>query len=430
MFILYGESGAGKTRLAQEVYKRILPRPRLFLTACYAHKTDVSFHPWSELFRKYVTKDEWLKLDPFVASMLSVIVPEVTSLRQDLQSAPDVITARVRQNLFEAIYQLLEMLSKDQPIMFFLDDVHWADESSSELIVYLLNRSLFRQPNHIFLMAARVEEHNLELEKALQTLPHRYQEKANLERLILQQVQEMTNQILETGVSRDFIEQLTKITGGNPFFVLETLQSILDSPERISLTKISDLLINDNIYDVIHYRLKNLSTDAHEIIETAAIFGNQFRVTLVEKASAYSMDRLIQAMNELQAASLITEVHDSNTLQYAFVHEIIRESLLQNLSPLEAKLLHRNAANALKDTAQGKTEEITAILAQHYEGAEDFSKAFDHWVQWARHAYQMTSIKESIQAFKRAKHLFDVTEGLSDDQIYNLIWMPRKKLNV
>ena len=389
--MIRGEAGAGKTRLAQEVYKRISPRPKLLLTACYSHKMDAPFHPWIALLQTYVSQDEWKELSSFEASMLSILVPEISSWRNDLQSVPDLITANVRQHLFDAIYQALLIISRNRPIMLFLDDVHWADESSCELIIYLLNRSIFRQSNHIFLMATRIEEQNQGLAQLLQSHSHHRLEQVYLDHLDLAQTNELACQVLKTELPQEFIERLAHKTGGNPYFILETLHEIYNSSDKISFH--TALPISDSINSVIQYRLERLSPDEREVLEIAALLGNHFEIIVAEHVSAYAADRFIHAIDKLHSNRLIAQAHGSKTIQYAFVHENIREILLQDLPPLKAKLLHRNVAHGLTDFAQGKTEAIASILAQHYESAEEFSQAFEYWVQGASYAYKMTSIK-------------------------------------
>ena len=419
-FIIFGEAGAGKTRLAQEVYHRVTPRPKLLLTACYAHKVDVSFHPWTELLQKYMSKDDWLQLSVYEASMLSILVPELASVRTDLQPIPNVITARVRHNLFDALYKALQVLSKEFPVMLFVDDLHWADESSNEMITYVLNRSFFQQANHIFLMTARGEEQNPGLKKLLQLNPNKNLEQAQLNRLTSQQVADLALHLLEGELSSEYVDQLTKKTGGNPYFVLETIQAILNSPDEILVQDVSKFPISENIYQMIQYRLQSLSADAREIIEIAAILGNHFDVSITEQTSSFRTDRFIHAIDELQTTLLITEVLGSDPLEYAFIHENIRESLLQELSSLRKNQLHNSVANAMTESAQGKKKEIAVILAYHYEKAEKYSQAIDYWAQGAHHAYQMTSLNESMRAFKHAASLIPKVDHLTDEQLLAL----------
>jgi tetratricopeptide (TPR) repeat protein len=233
-------------------------------------------------------------------------------------------------------------------------------------------------------------------------------------------VADLAEYVFESTPSQEFIKNITKNSGGNPFFILETFQVILDSPEKYSLQDPTSLPVSRNVHQLIQYRLKQLPTDAHEVLQTAAIMGSQFDVDNLEKASTFPTNQFVLAMEILEKARLIVRVPESKKIRYAFIHENIRECLLQDLPILRRKQLHNNVAYALEGAAQGQTEEIAITLAQHYEKAEAFERAFVYWVQGAGHAYQLTSVKEALNALEQAKKLADVAGNLDDQHIYEL----------
>jgi len=171
---------------------------------------------------------------------------------------------------------------------------------------------------------------------------------------------------------------------------------------------------------LIQDRLERLSTDAREVLQIAAILGSHFDVDIIEKASALPAERFVPAMETLEAARLIARVQESRKLRYAFIHENIHEYLLQDMPALRSKQLHNKVAHALEAVAQGQTDEIAITLAQHYEKAEEFERAFVYWVQGAEHAYRLTSIKEALHAFDRARSLIRIVGNLADERLYEL----------
>jgi len=418
--IVYGETGAGKTRLAQEVHNHLQPHPRLLLASCYSDKLDVPFYPWIELLRTLMTRDEWLRIPVEWANTLLTLFPELATLRQGLEPVSAVNSARTREKLFEIGYQVLQFLSQGGPVMLLLDDAHWADESSCEYLSYLLDRAFFRSPNRILMMTARIEEPNPGLTKILNTIPSRVLEQKYLARLTKPEVADLAEYVFESTPSQEFVRTMTRNSGGNPFFILETFQAILDSPEKYSLQDPTSLPVSSSVNQLILARLERLSTDAHEVLQIAAILGSQFDVDVLEKASAFPTDRFIFLIETLEEERLIARMQESKKLRYAFVHENIRDSLLQGMPALRSKQVHYKVACALEEAAQGKTDEIAITLAQHYEDAEKFSLAFAYWIQGAVHAYQITSIKEALNAFAHAKKLVDVAGNLDDQQLYEL----------
>lgn len=419
--IIFGEAGAGKTRLAKVVHDRIHPHPKLLLTSGDSIKTDIPFHPWIELLLTHAAPEDWQKLTVFEASLLWNIIPELAYSRQDIQPlATDGINPSVRLDLLKAIYHALEIVAGSEPMMLFLDDVHWADESSLDFLHFLLDHSLLRQPNRVLLMAARIEEPSPGLEKIQQAFPGYLLEQTYLERLTDIQVSNLISSVLGETPDPEFVERMSKSSGGNPFFVLEILQAILDSSGDFSFQSPDNLPLSQKVYKVIRYRLKHLSSDAHEIIQTAAIMGNHFSARALERASAFPEDRFVAAMEELRAARLITELSGSNLLEFSFVHESIRETLIQELTPLRAKHLHQRVARALEEEVEGKSEGVAAILAQHYEDAEAFQQAFDYWLQAGNNAFRMTATTEAFNALRRAKRLIPLLPNQDEKRLYKL----------
>jgi len=419
--IVLGEAGAGKTRLAQEVHNRVQPHPKLFLASCHPDKFDVPFYPWIELLRTHVTREEWLRFPPDWVNILSIILPELAVLRQDLQPVSEGITAHTRQKLFDILYGVLQFITQGVPVLLLLDDTHWADDSSCEFLPYLLERNLFRTPNRLLVMTSRIEEQqNERLSKFLKPLPGRILEQAHLIQLTESDVADLATYLFEGTPSQEFIEKVAKSSGGNPFFILETFQAILDSPEEFSIQDATRLPVTSNVHQLIQYRLERLSPDAQEVIKLAAILGSHFDVDILEKAIGFQTDRFVTTVEELENARLIVQVQESKKLRYAFVHENIRESLIQDMPAVRSKQLHYKVARALEEALLSETDEIAIVLAQHYEQAEEFTQAFVYWIQGANHAFGLTSLNEALHAFDRAKDLIHVARNLTDEQLYDL----------
>jgi len=388
--------------------------------SCHPDKFDIPFYPWIELLRTHVTRDEWLRFPPDWVNILSIILPELATLRQDLELVPEGITAYTRQKLFDILYDVLQFISQGVPVLLLLDDIHWADESSCEFLPYLLNRNLFRTPNRLLMMTSRIEEQNERMARFLHPIPNGILEQFHLARLTEPDVADLARYFFDSTPSQEFVEKVTKSSGGNPFFILETFQAILDSPDEFSIQAATNLPVPNNVYKLIRYRLERLPSDPQEVLQLAAILGSHFDVDILEKAIGLPTDRFVPAMEELENARLIAQVHESKKLRYAFVHENIRECLLRDMPALRSKQLHYNAARALEDTAQGQTDEIAITLAQHYEQADDFTRAFVYWIQGADHAFWLTSINEALHAFDCARDLIRVARNLTDEQLYDL----------
>lgn len=417
--LLLGETGAGKTRLVKEIHYRVTPHPNLLLATCKLHETDSPFHPWIELIRTHTPDDLWMQLPTEKASLLSMIIPELKSRRQDLEPEPDTITGHMRGNLFDAIYFLLEKIENNLPSMLFLDNIHWADQSSFDFIQYVLSHSLFRKSNHLIIMTAQKEELKPDMMNSLKAYPNHVLEQVELTGLSEPHVSELLRNLAPREPSKKFIEQITHASGGNPLFLLELMHEVLETPNP-KFDSLPDLPLPKTIQGLFQRRLRGLSPDAVEVLGCAAVVGVQFDTKIVERAVGYPVDRFVDALEELVAANLLTPTEEESSSAYTFLHEKFRDNFLTGIPAPRLKFLHRRVAEALTDSANGDTEKIATILAQHYTAAGEYSQAFDFWVQSAVYAYKLTSIEEAFAFFERAKDLIPRVNTISDEQLYTL----------
>jgi DNA-binding SARP family transcriptional activator len=111
--VILGESGQGKSRLVQEYISQLHPQPRVLITICRPSESSLPFHPIVELFRRYISPDEWLSLPSIWANYLTGVLPEITQMRSDLVPVqmPDD-TAQTRAMIFESIRQVLYLWPK------------------------------------------------------------------------------------------------------------------------------------------------------------------------------------------------------------------------------------------------------------------------------------------------------------------------------
>ncbi len=417
--LIFGEAGAGKTRLVQEFYQRLPSTPRLLIGACRPTESNLPFQPWIELLRHSLSRKEWLQLPVTWASHLSLLLPELVSLRPDLTAVPDVRSDQMRAALFEVIRALLTEQARQWPLLLFFDNIHWGDEASLNVLAYLLEHGVFGAGNGLLVMTARTEENNPFLDRFLLSASPAFRlESLEVTRLEPPEIAELAYHVLGKQPPMRLVERLAQDTGGNPFFLLETLQALLDS--HTDLEAVDALPLASSVHQLIQSRLQRLSAPTRELLMAAAVLGSEFQVTLLEKVAGHSPEQIAQALEELESARLLHITTSEETLSYAFSHEKIRESLLQELSPARKRLLHLRVARALADHFGAERGRFAAVLASHYEEALAFPEAFDAWVQAGQYAQRLSSFADASAAFQRAERLIPRTAALSDEQIYHL----------
>ncbi len=413
--LILGEAGAGKTRLVQEFCESLGIMPELLLAPCLMADKNIPYQPLTRMLRNSVEKSTWQIVPATWIEPITMLLPELRDFRDDIGG--EVGDTYAKPILFEAIKNLLILVAEDYPYLLFLDDVQWADDATVELLIYLLQESSFSQKNMRLIIASRIEEQSVEFNHFLLTSPKSSIREIKLRRLSEKNISDLAFYLLQEELSPKAAEKLSRETGGNPFFILEILMAIWALPNWGNLEK--ELPVPASVRSLIERRLENLSVQAKELLYIAAILGNPFEFRLLEKTAELSLKEMLFVIEELEDAQLIREEKKKGVLQYAFVHEKIRKAIIDSLSLVQSRFLHKKVAQALEEMSEEYKDSQAAILAEHYEKSEAFTRAFGLWVQAGQYAYHLFSVKDATTAYKRAESLI-APEILSESNIYNL----------
>ena len=233
-------------------------------------------------------------------------------------------------------------------------------------------------------------------------------------------IKEMAGYVLGSTPPEQTIQQLSSQTGGNPFFLIETLRKILQSyPLPAADFVIDKVHIPKSINRLIQDRLGALSRDAQQLLEAAAVLHNEFTPLQLEGITALQPEKVVLAVEELQASHIIQV---SNTRlsggAYNFIHEIIREKLYNGLSLARRRLLHQNVACTLE---MDLIPVHPAILAYHFEAGGEIIKAIDYWILAGEDASRLLSQEQAYQAYQQAENLLQrINFRMPVDSIYQL----------
>jgi tetratricopeptide (TPR) repeat protein len=419
--IILGESGQGKTRLLQEFFNQLQPPPRLFLSKGRLAETTLPFQPLVDVLRQNILPKEWLSLPRVWANRLQVLFPELTTLRSDLSPIPNINLEQARSLLFEALRQLFLILNKSQHLLLILDDGQWADEASLDAILYLLGRFPFDE-HALVIVAARLEEQNPQLEKLVDSVKSYSSDTIlYLPQMGLDEIDNLAHQVLGTFPSALFVTRLAHETGGNPFFILETLHALINHQPTLDLENLDVFPPVESISSLIQERFRSLSPQAHTTIELAAIIGSEFKTSLLTQISDLPDDEVALALDELAARNLVARSDPQDQpAKYRFIHDKFREVALLNVNPIRSQIVHRKIAFALLKDEHERFGQ-SAILAYHFEAAEEWCLAFEYWVIAGQRARQLYAITEASQAFRNAEKLIERCWGsLNEQQIYAL----------
>ena len=413
--LILGEAGAGKTRLVKEFYQSLEVSPRLLVLSCNPTDENLPYRPWADMLRREISEETWEELPDMWLEPLAMLLPKLRKGKGDLTE--ELETPYANSFIFEAIKNLLSLISKETPCILFVDDAHWADEATLSLLTFLVEQSVFLSQTLSLIITARIEEKNSGIDQLLLGAIRNRIELIEMLRLNTEDISDLAFYLFEEKLSPEIATRFLRDTGGNPFFVLEMLSAYRESSEKGRVD--FHLPIPASMKALIEMRVKKLSPLAREVLILAAIQGSPFDFSLLEKAAALSLELMAHIIEELEEAQLIQKTSDKNDLEFRFVHEKIREILIASLPIIKSRLLHKKVARALEEIGKKGQDTQAAILAELYEQAGEFSLAFDLWVQAGKDAYYLLSIKDATTAYKRAEALIN-TRSLQDKQIYDL----------
>jgi DNA-binding CsgD family transcriptional regulator len=316
-----------------------------------------------------------------------------------------------RRRLFILLTRLFTDWAARQPLLVAVEDAHWCDESSLEFLLTLARRCA-HQP--IFLLFThRTEDSSPVLTHWLAQLEReRLTLDLALSRLTLAETTDMAQAILSTPhpLNATLVADLYALTEGNPFFVEETLKSLVATGELWQVngawTRRSDThhasgltVVPMSVRDIVGQRVEQLSEAARRTLTLAAVAGRRFDFALLQEALNLREEQLIPLMKELIAAQLVVEEAPD---QFVFRHALTREAIYNQLLARERRALHRVLAEALEALSPSLREAHLADLARHSYEAGAWAQALEYEARAGEKALALYAPRAAIEHLSHA----------------------------
>ncbi|HNT53249.1 MAG TPA: AAA family ATPase [Anaerolineaceae bacterium] len=421
--MVMGEAGAGKSRLVYEFVRRLSPPPRQLLALCHPLEQNLEMQPWIDLLRRHVQPSEWQTLDPAWIYPLIGFLPELAILRPELLVDQEKTIGMAPSQLFEALHQILLYLASRQRIVLFMDAAQWSDKLSREAMGYLVERHFFDK-NGILILAARPQEGDLTFRgSGSASDPRRNPTIIEMEPLTINEVAQMAWAILGQPASPQLAFRLKMDSGGNPYYLLELLYTLLDLHIDLNGPYLSDKLPSSgSLMALIQARVRQLSPQSREVLEAAAVIGKHFTLDQLKNVARLPLETTAESLETLIQAHLIREMPEIRPAGgYGFEHDKTQEAVWQGLLRPRRQVLHRRLAQALESEAGSQSGNLQ-LLAHHWEEAGDLKRAFNYWFEHGTQAVTISQWEMAKAAFKQAERLMEqIDSDLSDDQVYQLL---------
>jgi class 3 adenylate cyclase len=405
-----GEPGVGKSRLKAELVKMAYQKGIFTVEgACSSFETTTPYYVWSVLLKNLmkirpdateVHIRERLEStlaplglqehEPFLATLLSVRFEEIMMLDEKVR----------KQRIFSAVRALLSGLSVRRPMVFILEDLHWIDRFSQELLEYVFARSTDAVLS-LFVLTFRNEyQKSGPLLEGARLLDLNRLSGDDARRLILFRLNAET-------IPLEVEEFILRRSDGNPFFIQEIIKTLLDKRiiavkgRKVSLLAENiEASVPSTIQGIIMARIDRLQDSIKEILFGASAIGREFSRPLLERVIGGKGD-ISPSLTELRSLELILEKDEAREFEYLFKHFLIQEVAYNTMLGNKRKDLHASIARAIEQLYPDRLMEYYELLAFHYEKAELWDKAAEYLSRSGHKVRQMYSRDEAETFFER-----------------------------
>ena len=355
MVLVSGEPGIGKTRLTEELAAEAMRRrAAVFVGRCYEAEGTAPFTPFAEVLEAALAHSP----DAFRTAMgndapeIGRLVPRLSRIFPDIGPPLHLDPEQQRRQLFQAVTDTLTRAARAVPLVLVLEDLHWADESTLLMLDHLSSLPA------LVLGTYRDSELNASLARALDGLIRRRAiHQIRLDPLTEPDVAEMLSALADHTPAPRVAAALYAHTQGNPFFVEEVFRHLVEEGRRLEEDGVEfrDLDVPANVRLVIGRRLDRLSSNTRQVLSVAAVAGRYFDYGLVARCAGDVVD----ALDEAERAHLVAPAAPR---RFAFVHELVRQTLLTQLSSVRRSQLHLALADVLEDMLGGHPSDLAHHL--------------------------------------------------------------------
>src|SRR5512143_3906837 len=420
-----GDAGTGKSRLVEE-FKATLDLKEIQWREgqAYAYSQNVPYFPVTDMMRRTMRIEEGdppskirekvegrierlvgrrEDIIPYIGSLFALTYPGIEG------TSPD----SWKHRLHKAVQEYLSAAVRRAPTVFCLEDIHWADPSSIELLRAILSGGrhpalflcVYRPPFSLFPAPLRDAMGNTYREIRLQDLSP-------------SEALEMTGSLLDTSdlplELRRFVREKAE---GNPFYLEEVINTLIESETLVrdngswTLSRpLGESEISPTVHGVILARLDRLDKEARRILQEASVIGRAFPYEILKRVTELK-DHIDQHLAGLERLDLIRARSHQSELEYVFKHALTQEVVYNGVLKKERETVHRQIALAIEQLFSERLPEFYETLAYHYAQGRSIKKAVDYLMKSGEKCLARYALEEAHKSFQQA---YDLLSGKSE----------------
>jgi diguanylate cyclase (GGDEF)-like protein/putative nucleotidyltransferase with HDIG domain len=408
--LLIGEAGVGKSTLLRQLVPEARLRGAAMVTGrALETESRAPYGPWAEA----ILALRELGLAPTRPwPMLERLVPALAPASSTTTPLP--LDAGLGHHLTQEIVAFLRGASELRPIGVVLEDMHWADAASWDVLEHVLAQL---GGERVFIaLTMRAEEASFgAVRERRQRLSRddRVRER-RLERLSAAEVREwLQGSLHRADLGDDLLDFVLRHTEGNPFLVMQLMRTLVE--EQVfthdgatwQWTLPASLTLPAGMSDLVGRRLNRLSPEAMRVLVTAATIGRTFPLSLLAEATGLSVDAVLDAVDAGLAASVLEPARETDDDSYQFTHALLVHAVLRTVSPARQRLTQERVADLLAV----RTPDAVERIASHYARSGNSPKAYAWCTRAAARARDLHALDAATEFLQLA-----LGHAASDDE--------------
>jgi ABC-type oligopeptide transport system substrate-binding subunit/DNA-binding SARP family transcriptional activator len=382
LVLIHGEAGVGKTRLVEELADHVRWQGvRVLWGRCYAFERILPYQPVGEALQAILSSmspGELADIPAWVLAELTHLVPE---LSEKLPESGDSSTAAAEEeqtHLFESVALFLCSLATHGALLLILDDLHWATESTLQMIHYLARR-LAEQP---VLIVGTLRPEAVGPTPTLTSFRRQLDREGlvqswNLGGLSPRATEALVVKMAGGGEAvAPLAHRLYEETEGNPFFLMESIKALFEAgwielesgvwKGDFAHISEAELPLPAGVSEAVQARVHRLDRETQKTLNLAAVLGREFDFDVLNAAGKQDEEATLEALETLLRRRFVSEGSGVVGRDYAFHHHKIQEVVYVGLSLRRRQLLHARVAEALEGLYASNAEEVAGELAFHF----------------------------------------------------------------
>jgi tetratricopeptide (TPR) repeat protein/predicted Ser/Thr protein kinase len=420
--MIRGEAGIGKSRLVWEL-GRIAKKEkvRYLVGRCLSRGEDIPYQPVFDVIRTYLglkgIKDA-IGLEHFIGERAPHLKGRLGVIRAfSFMEGEEETSLISKEQLWNTVMELVKVMSGDRPVLLHMEDLHWADVPTLNLLTYLARNT--RRERVLIVGTYRPEElaegHEEKVHPLVTTLKQMNNEKlyelVNLNRLDRDATRGVIDSAFtEAEFPESFIDRIYEETEGNPLFIMEVLKHLrhegvitrANGGWKLS-TRVTSIEVPGRVNDVIVNRLSSLSRGERDIVEVASVEGQAFRSATVCHCLGLRRIKVLRRLQDLEDSHHL--IHASKE-DYHFDHVQIREVIYGGLIPELRMEYHKRIGEHLRKRYD-KADEYAGKIAYHLRRAGEEKEAIPYFLKAGEHAKKTFANEEAIGYFDEGIEIVD-----------------------